>query len=186
MKPKIFVISGPSGCGKGTIIEALTKDSPDLAWPKSYTTRPKRESDKSENHYIFVDEPKFKELEKTGEIFESNFYNDNWYGSSKSEIEKLIDDGRTVIKEVDVNGGEAYRKTFPDAVLIFITTSLDNIKARLISRGQNTDEEIAERLAIARRELEYKLKYDFVVENPEGHPEKAVGEIEKIIGEKNR
>lgn len=183
--PKIFVISGPSGCGKGTIIETLMKNNADLAWPKSYTTRLERESDKSENHYIFVDEIKFKELEKSGEIFESNLYNDNWYGSSKSEIDKIISDGKTVIKEVDVNGGEAYRKTFTNAVSIFITTSLDNIKVRLIGRGQNTDEEITERLNIAKEEIGKAKDYDYVVENPEGHPEKAVEEIEKIIKEKN-
>ena len=114
---KLFVISGPSGSGKGTIIEALMKmPALNLAWPKSYTTRPERESDKTENHYIFVNIGKFKELEQKDEIFESNFYNDNWYGSSKSEIEKLIADDKTVIKEVDVNGGEASRKTFPEAI----------------------------------------------------------------------
>lgn len=178
---KIFIISGPSGCGKGTIIEALMKENSDLAWPKNYTTRSERESDKTENHYIFVDEKKFNELKQTDEIFESNFYNDNWYGSSKSEIDNLIKSGKTVIKEVDVNGGEAYRKTFPDAVLIFITTSLENIKSRLIGRGQNTDAEIAERLEIAKQEIAMSKDYDYVVENPEGHPEKAVEEIKKII-----
>lgn len=182
MKPKIFVISGPSGSGKGTIVEGLLKN-PDLNlyWAKSYTTRPERESDKSEDHYLFVDEKKFKELEKAGEILESNFYNDNWYGSSKSEIEKLISEGKTVIKEVDVNGGEAYRKTFPEAKLIFITTSLNNIKARLIKRGQNTDEEIADRLATAKKEIAMSKDYDHIVENPEGHPEIAVEEIINII-----
>lgn len=178
---KIFIISGPSGCGKGTIIESLMKNNPNLAWPKSYTTRPERESDRTENHYIFVDVAKFKELEKSGEIFESNFYNENWYGSSKSEIEKLIGDNKTVIKEVDVNGGEAYRKTFPNTVLIFITTSLDNIKARLIGRGQNTPEQIADRLAIAKQEIAMSKDYDYIVENPEGQPEKAIEEIERII-----
>lgn len=181
---KIFVISGPSGCGKGTIIEGLLKN-PDLNlyWAKSYTTRPERESDKSEQKYLFVDEEKFKKLEKRGEILESNFYNGDWYGTSKSEIDKTISAGQNIIKDIDVNGGMDFKKLYPDAVLIFLITSLDNIKSRLIKRGQNTDEEIADRLVIAKKEIAMSKDYDYVVENPEGHSEKAIEEIEKIIKE---
>jgi len=182
MQNKIYIISGPSGIGKGTIEEALVKDKTlNLYWAKSYTTRAPRESDKTENKYIFTNKEKFKELEKSGEIFESNFYNDNWYGSSRLEIEKALENGQNVIKDVDVNGGKAYRQFFPDAVQIFIIASLENIKSRLVERGQNTPEEIEERLETAKKELEYQSNYDFVVENPEGHPEKAIEAVADII-----
>lgn len=178
---KIFVISGPSGCGKGTIIEELMKKQDlNLAWAKSYTTRLERQSDASEGHYIFVSEAKFKELEKSGEVLESNFYNDNWYGTAKSEFDQGLKNGN-VLKEIEPNGAFNLKKIYPDAVLIFITTSLDNIKSRLIGRGQNTDEEIAERLKIAQKEIATSKDYDYIIENPQGHPEKAVAEIEKII-----
>lgn len=178
----IFIISGPSGCGKGTIVEALLKKPElNLYWAKSYTTRPERESDKSEHKYIFVDQNKFDELKSEGEILESNFFNHNWYGTSKSEIDKAQAEGKTIIKDIDVNGAFAFRKLFNNVKLIFITASLENIKARLIGRGQNSEAEITDRLKIAKQEIALSKDYDFIVENPEGHPEKAVEEIEKII-----
>ncbi len=179
---KIFIISGPSGVGKGTIVEGILKNPElNLYWAKSYTTRPKRISDKIENHYRFCDLEAFKRLKKRGEILESNFYNGHWYGSSKSEIDDAIKVGRNVLKEIEVNGAMNYKKFYPNAVMIFIKTNLDDIKKRLISRGQNSKEEIQERLGIAKKELEYEKEYHYSVVNPEGHPEKAVEEVEEII-----
>lgn len=179
---KIFVISGPSGVGKGTIVEVILKNSAlNLYWAKSYTTRSKRESDKTENHYIFVDENKFHQLEKEGEIIESNLYNGSWYGSSKKEIDKALQNGKNVLKEVEVNGGTAYKKIYPDAILIFVKADLADIKNRLISRGQNTKEEIEVRLETAKEELKYEKEYNYSVINPEGKPEKAIEEVGKII-----
>ena len=179
---KIFIITGPSGVGKGTIIEALRK-MPDLklAWAKSYTTRNERESDKDEQKYIFVDENEFKALEKNGEIFESNFFNNHWYGSSKSEIEKALKKGQNIIKDIDVNGGSYYKKTFADAVLIFIKADLADIKHRLICRGQNTPEEIEDRLETAKKEMTFENRYNYSVINVEGHPEKAIEKTRNII-----
>lgn len=179
---KIFIISGPSGCGKGTIVEGLLeKPELKLVWTKSYTTRKKRESDKDENHYIFVTETEFKDLEKSGEIIESNLYNDNWYGSSKKEIDNTIDSNKNVIKDVDVNGGVFYKKTFNNSVLIFIKSDLKCIEQRLISRGQNTEDEIKDRMKIAEEEMSYEKEYNYSVENPEGNPGQAIDEIAEII-----
>lgn len=179
---KIFVISGPSGCGKGTIVEGLLKNPKlNLYWAKSYTTRPPRESDKTENKYLFTTDKEFKFLEEKGEILESNFYNEHWYGASKSEIDNSLKRSQNVIKDMDVNGAMAFRQIFPNCVLIFIQSDLVDIEARLKHRGQNTDEEIQDRLATAIKEMKFMPQYDYVVKNPEGHPEKAIKEIEKII-----
>jgi len=182
MTNKIFIISGPSGCGKNTIIEELVK-IPDLNLfkSKSYTTRAERESDITENKYIFVNEDEFKKKEISGEILESNFYNNCYYGTSKSEIEKALVQGKNVIKDIDVNGGARYREILPDAVLIFIYSQIENIKDRLVKRDQNTPEEIDERLKIAENEIKAGKNYDYFIENPEGHPEIAVENIKNII-----
>lgn len=178
---KIFIISGPSGSGKGTIVEKLLKMKDlNLYWAKSYTTRAERASDDMEQKYIFVDEKKFKALEKEGEILESNYYNNNWYGTSKLEIDKNIGK-HNIIKDIDVNGGLYYKKNYTNAVLIYITCLIKELKNRLIKRGQNTPEEIEERLKIAQNETKISHQYDFIVKNPEGHPEIAVAQIATII-----
>lgn len=180
-KGKIYIISGPSGAGKDTIIDMILKNKKlNVAKAKSYTTRePRNESDK--DRYIFIDEETFKKFEKSGEIIESNFYNDNWYGSSKSEIDKSINRGINIVNDIDVNGGVFYKKFYPEATLIFIKTSLEDIKSRLHARGENTPGEIEARIETAKKEMKFENYYDFSVINPNGHPEIAVDGVTNII-----
>jgi len=176
------VISGPAGVGKGTIVKGLMEHPElNLVWAKSYTTRVPRPSDRYEDHYFFVGTEKFKELQAEGEIFEANYYNNAWYGSSKQAIEQALQAGKNVVKEVEVNGGKAYREHYPDSVLIFCKAPLEQIERQLVERKQNTREEILERLNTARNELEAASWYDQVVDNPSGHPEQAIEQVAAII-----
>jgi guanylate kinase len=185
IRGKIFVLSGPSGVGKGTIASSLIKDNAlNFYWAKSYTTRAKRASDNDENHYLFTNEENFKHLERIGEILESNYYNNSWYGSSKSEIDNAINNGKNILKEVEVNGAMVYKKLYPEAILIFVKADMRDIKSRLVSRGQNTPEEITDRISKAQKEMKFESEYDFSVINPQGNPEEAIGKIKQIIVDK--
>jgi len=179
---KIFIISGPSGVGKNTIVKGLL-ETPDLnlAIIKSYTTRLKRPSDDIDQNYMFISVSQFKELEEKGEILESNFFNNNYYGSSKKEIRNKLDSGVNIIKDIDVNGGFFYKNNFSNATLIFVYSSLEKIRRRLEERKQNSVEEINDRLKTAEAELKQIPHYDFSVENVEGKPEIAIEKIAQII-----
>jgi len=180
--PRIFVISGPAGVGKGTIVKGLMeRPELNLVWAKSYTTRPPRPSDRVEHHYFFVSPDRFKELQEEGEIFESNFYNGAWYGSSKKSIQEALAASKNVVMEVEVNGGKAYREQYSNAVLIFIRAPLTQIERQLTGRRQNTREEILERLATAKTELELASWYDHVIENLPGKSEQAIDAVAVII-----
>lgn len=179
---RIFVVSGPSGVGKGTIVKGILEyPKLNLVWAKSYTTRAPRPSDRIENHYFFVPVERFKKLQAEGEIIEAVYASGGWYGSSKKEIDEALQGGKNVVKEVEVNGGKNYRELYPGAVLIFIRAPLEQIKRQLINRKQNSGEEIMERLATARGELEQASWYDYVVENQPGHPKQAIEEVVGII-----
>ena len=189
-KGTIFIISGPSGVGQGTIMMALlAKPELNLVWTKGYTTRNKRASDEVENKYTFLDHDKFNELVKSGEIFDwTNYDGINLYGSSKKETDTAINDGKNIIRDIDLVGVKNYQRSYPkfEIVTIFIKANLEVIKNRLVGRKQNTKEEIEARLKIAQKTLKTQKYYDFIVENIEGKPEIAVNEIAQIIREKSQ
>jgi guanylate kinase len=187
MKGKIFVLSGPSGIGKDTIAQALLQDSQlNLKKIPTFTTRKPRPKEKNHLQYHFVSKEKFQKLLASGEILEYNYYHHHYYGTPKTALERTLKSGQNALLCLDINGGLSLKKIYPDAVLIFLTTGLKNIKKRLEERGANSPQEIKERLKIAVNELKVAPQYDFIVENPQGHPEKAKEKIVKIIiGEGN-
>lgn len=191
IKGKIFVISGPSGAGKGTIIrELLKKPELNLIWGKTYTTRPKRPSDDIENHYFFVSEEKFFELIKKGDILEHEFVHNWHYGSPKSWLENNLEKNKTILLELDVRGALTIKKRYPETITIFISyENLDLLDKRLASdlnRRGISEGEIKTRLGTAKKEMTYIDRFDHVVVNPEGQPEKAVEQVEKIITSNTR
>ncbi len=177
---KIYIISGPSGVGKGTLVKALVENKNlNLEWGKTATTRPQRKDDPQAAKHLYLSEKEFKEKIEAGEFVESNFFNNHYYGTLKSEIENAK---TNLIFEIDVNGGLNIKKLYPDkTVLIFITAPIKDIKKRLEDRKANTPGEIEARLKIAQKELKKAKEYDYHLENPQGHPEKAITKLEKII-----
>ncbi len=178
-KGKFIVISGPSGVGKGTICKKLFKEI--NAWYSvSFTTRAPREGEIDGVNYFFVTKEEFLKRIDEGEFLEYNYYNDNYYGTSKKIVLEKMEQGINVFSEIDVNGARNIKKIFPDALLIYIAPpSMDELRKRLIGRGTDPIERINERLSIAEEEMKQVGFYDYVVVNDE--LEKATKEVKEII-----
>lgn len=178
-KGKLIVISGPSGVGKGTICERLIKEL-EAGYSVSTTTRSPREGEVNGVNYFFVTKDEFEKKIQDGEFLEYNFYNDNYYGTSKKMVLDKINNGQDIFLEIDVNGGHNIKKIFPEALLIYIAPpSMEVLKERLISRGTETMDKINERLEIAKKEALEMDSYDYVVINDD--LEVAIDKVRSII-----
>lgn len=183
-KGLFIVISGPSGVGKGTICEALMKNKNiDLEYSISMTTRNKRDYEKEGVHYYFTDKNSFEIKIRNNEFVEYAIYNDEYYGTLKSEVLDKINNGKYIISEIEVQGAKKIKKDFPNSLLLYILPpSIEELRNRLIKRGTESKEEIERRLKIAIIENKYSYYYDYVIVNDK--LEVAVKEIEKIIKNK--
>ena len=178
-KGKFIVISGPSGVGKGTICNKLLNEL--NAWYSvSTTTRSPREGEIDGVNYFFITKEEFLKKIEDGEFLEYNYYNDNYYGTSKKIVLEKMEEGINVFSEIDVNGARNIKKIFPDALLIYIAPpSMEELKNRLIGRDTDPIDVINQRLAIAREEMKQVGFYDYVVVNDD--LEKATNEVREII-----
>lgn len=176
----LFVVSSPSGGGKGTLIQRVLKKVPHLSYSVSYTTRAPRDGEVEGREYCFVTGEKFAEMIAAGEFLEWATVHGNLYGTSRQQVSREIFDGRDIILEVDVQGAASVRELVTDSVSIFILPpSLEVLRQRLIARGTDSPEEVELRLRNAREELkEYKL-FDYVIINNE--IERATGQLACII-----
>ena len=175
---KLIVISGPSGVGKGTIVNELLKKG-DYALSISCTTRAPRVGEKEGVSYFFISRDKFFSMIEENGFLEYDNHFENYYGTPKEFVEKQLQT-KNVILEIEVNGAFRVKKSYPDAILIMIAPpSTDELKARLIGRGTESAEDIAERLARLDYELSQSDKYDYTVIND--NLSGAVEEIENII-----
>lgn len=178
-KGKFIVISGPSGVGKGTIFNKLFKEL--NAWYSvSTTTRSPREGEVDGVNYFFITKEEFLKKIEAGEFLEYNYYNENYYGTSKKIVLEKMDQGVNVFSEIDVNGARNIKKIFPDALLIYIAPpSMEELRKRLVGRGTDPIERINQRLAIAEEEMKQVDFYDYVVVNDD--LEKATNQVKEII-----
>ncbi len=168
---KLVVIAAPSGAGKTTLVRALLKRSPSLEFSISYTTRRPRSAEEHGKDYFFVDEPTFDAMRQEGEFLESASVFDHWYGTSRTEVERSLVNGRTVLLEIDWQGAQQIRANDPDAVTIFVLPpSRSELERRL--RGRRTDPEpvIARRLADAVDDMGHWQEFDYVVVNDAVEP----------------
>ena len=165
-KGGIFILSGPSGCGKNTVYEGLTALDPDIVQTVSATTRKPRPGERNGVDYYFITAPEFKRRIDDGDFAEYVTYGGNCYGTLKSEVRRLSEMGKTVVLVIEVRGAQSIKQMFPGSVSIFIEPpSTQELVRRINKRGDSSEAEIALRMNIAQDEMTYRDKYDYRVVN---------------------
>lgn len=176
----VFVVSGPSGAGKGTLVRALCDRDPKLWLSVSATTREPRPGESEGVHYVYLGEDEFERAAATGGFLEWAEVHGNRYGTLRSTVEERVAAGRTVILEIDPQGAEQVKRVMPSAVLVFIAPpSFAELRRRLEGRGSETPEQIERRLSRAVSELAIADTYDYVVINDD--VSRATDELECIV-----
>lgn len=162
----LFVISGPSGVGKDTLMALIFKKIPNLNRWVTATTRSPRDGEVDGRNYFFKSSSEFKNMIDNGELVEFNEFAGNFYGTPKQYAKEMLKAGKDIITAIDVHGAENVKKEFSDAHLIFIEPpSLEELSSRLIKRGTESPEYIEQRLAIVGSELQKKDKFDISIVN---------------------
>src|SRR5919106_2588893 len=174
---KVFVITGPSGVGKGTLISALRERVPGLEMSVSATTRPPRPGEVEGRDYYFLDPEEFDRRAREGAFLEHARYSGHRYGTLRSEVEDKLAAGNGVVLEIEVQGARQVRVAMPEAVQVFVAPpDPSDLERRLRGRGTDAEEAIEARLRTAKRELEARREFPHVVVNDE--IERAAGELE--------
>lgn len=177
---KLFVISGSSGVGKGTVIKEFLNKHPEFRLSISCTTRGKREGEVHGVNYFFLSPNEFKECISNDEFLEWAEFSGNHYGTKKAFVEDCLNNGENLILEIDTKGALNVKKIMPEAELIFIAPpSVEELEARLRGRHTETEEAIQKRLASIKLEIENSKQFDYRVVNDT--VENAVKELEKIM-----
>lgn len=177
---KLFVVSGPSGTGKGTVCGRILDDRENTIYSVSMTTREPREGEEDGKEYFFTDKEKFLKMIDDGEFLEHAQVYGQHYGTPKAFVADMLKNGKNVILELDVQGAMSVRKEEPDAVLIFILPpSVAELERRISGRGTESPESKARRLSEAINEISCADKYDYIVINDD--LDKAVEEVKAIM-----
>jgi len=177
---KVFVITGPSGVGKGTLIKLLRERVPELALSISATTRAPRAGEEDGRDYYFLTPEQFAERAAANDFLEHASYSGHRYGTMRSEVERRLEAGESVVLEIEVQGARQVRAAMSEAVLVFIAPpGPEALRERLERRGTDDPEAISERLRTAEIELEAQQEFKHVVCNDK--LERAAEELERIV-----
>jgi guanylate kinase len=185
----LVIISGPSGVGKDTIIEAMRRrrHDPEYHYVVTCTTRATRPGEVDGVDYHFLDRATFAAQRAAGEFLEANNVHGNWYGTPRSQVREALAEGRDVILKIDVQGAQVVKEKVPGALLIFlIPPSLEDLFQRLMSRATETADELELRQRNAAIELARQEDYDYVVTNETGEVERTAERIDAIIEDERR
>ena len=180
MSARLIVVSGPSGVGKGTLIARVGEHVPQLVLATSATTRPMRPGEQDGREYHFLSEQEFLRRAGRGEFLEHVTFAGYRYGTLRSEVERRLAVGESVVLEIDVPGAREIQRQLPGSVLVFVAPpDIDDLQRRLSMRGTNTGEEIAQRMAIARQELAAAGDFEHVITNDD--LDRAAEELTRLI-----
>lgn len=180
-KGLLLVLSGPAGCGKGTVRDFLFEKEP-FVFSVSMTTRAPRPGEENGKQYWFVTREEFEKRISEGGMLEYTEYCGNLYGTPKKETLAVLESGRNLMLEIDAVGALNVKKQYPEALLIMLLAPNAAVQeARLRGRGTETEEKIRARLAAAKHELELTRQYDYIVYNMDGGAADAAEEIRTII-----
>ena len=179
-KGVLLVVSGPSGVGKGTVCQQLLKAHPEVFFSVSATTRKMREIDQEGVTYYFKTKEEFEQMVADDALLEWATFCDNSYGTPKAPVLERLNEGTSVLLEIDVQGALNVKKNYPDAVLVFILPpSLSVLEERLRNRGTETEETIQVRMKQYRREFEQATAYQYLVINDD--LSKALCDLEAVL-----
>jgi len=176
----LFILSGPAGVGKNAISAKLFERLPDLHRTITATTRKPRQGEVEKHAYFFLTPDEFDKHIDQGDFIEWVWFAGHEYGTLREPIMKSLDDGHSQLMNIDVRGAKVFRQTFPNLVSIFIMPpTFESLRERMVARGQNTEQEINDKLAIAKEEITHQKEFDYMVVNDD--LDKAVEEIAEII-----
>lgn len=182
---KVLIVSGSAGSGKSTVLSGFKGGEVEpFRFSVSATTRQPRAGERDGVDYLFVTKERFEEMIEQGELLEHTVFNKNYYGTPKAPVEKMIEQGKVVILEIEVDGAEQVMNAFDerDVVSVFISPpDYETLETRLRNRGTNTEEDICERLERARVELEYSKLYQHILINYDNRSDEVTLAIVSLI-----
>lgn len=182
---KLFVITGPSGVGKGTILERFFQDNKNIIYSISQTTRKPRPGEVHGVNYFFVSKEEFEKSIQNDELLEWAKYSDNYYGTKKDFVLKALQKGVDVLLEIETQGAQKIMQKFPDCITVFFTPpNLDELEKRLRGRKTEDEESIKKRLEIVKEELELSTIYKYTIENDE--IENALSKLQAVYDYEKR
>ncbi len=167
-KGTLFVLTGPSGVGKGTLLKGVLAEMDNLFLSTSATTRQPREGEEHGVHYFFLSEEEFIRKIEAGEFLEHAVFNDNHYGTPQAPIDEQLEQGKNVILEIEVQGAMQVKQIRPDASMLFVVPpDFETLASRLRGRGTEDEKTVQNRLDIAKWELQQTDQFDYLVLNDE-------------------